>query len=266
VVKERTQTVRGRWSTPVAGRVYTARSGGAAPRAARGRLALAVGLEPSARASDCLVDEERRRIALELHDTTGQNLSAAVLDLERALPSIGPSETGARPLVLEALALCLRSLEEIRTLSYALCPLSPGSAGLPEAIRRWLEPFARRSGVKVRLQAEPSLGRLPAAVECALFRVVQEALLNVKRHSGSGRATVALRRSRGGEVRLEIADRGSGISGFGRTFRPGLGLQSMSDRMAECGGRLEIVSGRGGTIVRAVVPGGGTEDAADPAR
>jgi signal transduction histidine kinase len=209
-------------------------------------------------------EAERRRIAQELHDTTGQNLSAAVLDLEQVVPLLGHAGPGAGPKVAEALALCLRSLDEIRTLSYELNPPLLDAAGLAATLRWYVPVFARRAGIRVELRTGPGLRRLPGLVELALFRIAQEALLNVKRHSGSPTAVVSLARAPGG-VRLEIQDRGGGMPSL-LGFRPGAGLRGMRDRVESCGGRLEITSGRRGTCVRAIVPGGEADDAPDPAR
>jgi two-component system sensor histidine kinase UhpB len=211
-------------------------------------------------------ETERSRIAQELHDTTGQNLSAAVLELEQVVPLLGPAGAGARRKVAEALDLCLQSLEEIRTLAYELRPPVLESAGLAAALRWYVPIFVRRTGVRVQLRSEPGLGRLEGEVELALFRLVQEALLNVKRHSGSECALVVLAR-RGESIQVEVRDHGCGLArGRQAAFLPGVGIRGMRERVESCGGRLEIISSGRGTRVRAIVPGGGVYDASDSAR
>ena len=209
-------------------------------------------------------DEERRRIARDLHDSTGQNLIAATLiagRIEQALP-----ET-ARPAFRRLEEMLQASIGEIRTVSYLLHPPFLDEAGLALAVRNFVEGFSERSGVAVELDLPADMRRLSPDAELALFRVVQEALTNVARHSGSATARIRLARERraGRETAvLTVEDAGRGMPGPGGTRgrrigrkRPagsGVGLASMRERLEQLGGQLEIHSTVGRTIITATVP------------
>jgi signal transduction histidine kinase len=209
-------------------------------------------------------DEERRRIARDLHDSTGQNLIAATLiagRIEQALP-----ET-ARPAFRQLEEMLQQSISEIRTVSYLLHPPFLDEAGLALAVRNFVEGFGERSGIAVDVELPPEMHRLPADAELALFRVVQEALTNVARHSGSATALIRLARERraGREMAvLTVEDAGRGMPDLGGTRgrpvgrnRPpgsGVGLASMRERLEQLGGRLEIRSAVGRTVITATVP------------
>jgi signal transduction histidine kinase len=204
-----------------------------------------------------LQDEERRRIARELHDITAQNVSAITLNLVRLGQLLPNGDERPRKILAESLALGEESLREIRTLSYLLHPPMLDELGLTKALEWYLDGFAKRSGIQVNLTAAPGLGRLPAEVETTLFRVMQESLTNIHRHSGSSTAAVALRRDTS-TVTLEIRDEGHGMappSSAGRDL--GVGIRGMHERLRQFGGRLEIDTGAQGTTVRAVLPLGG---------
>ena len=132
-------------------------------------------------------------------------------------------------------------------------------AGLEDAIRHYVAGFADRTGIEVKLELSPHFGRLAREEELALFRVTQESLVNIHRHSGSFSAKIVLDR-RCGEILLEVSDKGRGISGNGQegnkgpSFAGGVGIQSMHERVKLVGGRLEIQSAKTGTTVRAMVP------------
>jgi two-component system, NarL family, sensor kinase len=212
-------------------------------------------LRAVARREERLCDEERRHISRELHDTTAQNLSAAVLNLSRLAQLLGNGAGHAASVVEETLALCSRSMEEIRTLSYQLDP-PVLEQGLPAALAWYADVFSRRSGVEVHLALPPRTRRMARELESALFRVAQEALSNVHRHARGTRAMVRLAWSRR-SVRLEIEDNGRGFApraslDEGRPLS-GKGLQGMRDRIHAVGGELHITR-PGGTLVRAVVP------------
>jgi len=211
-------------------------------------------------------DEERRHISRELHDTTAQNLAAAVLNLSLAAQLLGDDAGGPAPAIEEALALCSRSLEEVRTLSYELHPPLPDEAGLSCALACYAEAFSRRSGVEVRLELPRHSRRLARELESTLFRVAQEALSNVQRHARGSSATVRLRWSRR-SVRLEIEDDGRGprVLLEHRARLSGKGLQGMRDRVRAVGGELQITH-RGGTLVRAIIPRRKEPHGRDPAR
>lgn len=159
----------------------------------------------------------------------------------------------ARQLLAACLANTDQCCEEIRTLSYVLHPPQLDKLGLFGAVRDFAEGFARRSGLRLELELPADTTRLPRDVEMALFRVLQESLGNVHRHSGSKTATIRLWRD-ADEVRLEVQDTGCGLPATSRKTGLGLGLAGMQERMKQVGGRLEIDSRAGGTTVRALVP------------
>src|SRR5262249_11104595 len=137
-----------------------------------------------------LQDEERRKIAQDLHDSTGQDLAALVMTLGQLRSSIPAVDRTPHLLLSECKAIANRCVREIRTLSYVLHPPPLEHAGLAEAIRDYIKGFNRRSGIAVELELSPRLGRLEPDTELALFRVVQESLTNIQRHSGSPRARI----------------------------------------------------------------------------
>ena len=210
-------------------------------------------------------DEERRRIARDLHDSTGQNLIAATLiagRLEKILPP------AAAPTLQQLEDTLQQSIREVRTVSYLLHPPLLDEAGLGLALRCFVEGYMERSGIAVNLDVAPDLERLAPDTELMLFRVVQEALTNISRHSGSPTAQIALTRrpaASGQQVVLTIEDAGHGMRvaagarpALGRANRsrgaPGVGLASMRERLHQIGGRLEIDSVVGRTTLKAIVP------------
>ena len=212
--------------------------------------------------SSCLLnvqDEERRRIARDLHDTVGQHLSALEMNItvvEEAAPSLKPR---AREALAESHSLTKWCLHEVRTLSYLLYPPLLDEMGLGRALRYYGKGFSRRSGIRVRVEVPPQLGRLPREVETALFRIVQECLANVHRHSGSPKARIRLVQS-SAALTLQVKDEGRGIpsgifsKGNGSVAGLGVGIRGMRERLRQIGGRLEIVSSSKGTTVRAILP------------
>jgi signal transduction histidine kinase len=215
-------------------------------------------------------DEERRKIARDLHDSTGQNLVALATMLGQLRGYIPSKERKSRRLLSECKALVDRCIGEVRTLSYVLHPPALDQAGLIGAIREYLRGFIRRSGIHVELEFSPRVGRTTREVELALFRVVQESLTNIQRHSGSQYAKIRI--DRDSNLTLEISDYRSGDSGTlsrhtGRSaFQFGVGIRSMQERVNLIGGRLEIDTTDHGTVVRVTVPlGDGYEKTAHSA-
>ena len=206
-----------------------------------------------------LQDEERRRIARELHDAIGQNLVGLVTNLTLAHKSAGRLNPKARQAISGSLAMAEQSLNEMRTLSYLLHPPLLDEDGLASALAWYVKGFAERSEIKIDLKVSRNFGRLPQEVETTLFRVVQESLTNVHRHSKSPTASIRLSR-RATEVKLEITDKGQGMpakalhSGYQKSGQLGVGIMGMSERARQLGGRLEIDSSRRGTTVRVVIP------------
>jgi two-component system, NarL family, sensor kinase len=201
-------------------------------------------------------DDERRRLAQMLHETTAQNLAGLKMLLARLNRSSNRLSDDERSALVESMSLADQSMTEIRTLSYLLHPPFLDEAGLLSALRWYAAGFAERSGIEVELDLPESFARLTRDTETALFRIVQESLINIHRHAGSKTAHIQLQRDAEMLV-LEIVDRGRGIpnaslehimSGGGIV---GVGIAGMSERMEQLGGSLEIMSGEQGTTVRA---------------
>jgi PAS domain S-box-containing protein len=207
-----------------------------------------------------LQDEERRRIARELHDGVAQSIFAITLNLHRAEKQVEPSSKAAG-LISDSKQLAEQSLTELRTLSYLLHPPVLDQVGLAGALQWFARGFAERSGIQIETIDVQDIGRLSPDVETALFRIVQESLTNVRRHSGSDTASIQLERSNG-EVRLQVLDRGRGMSERGangsgdESTKLGVGIPGMRQRLVQLGGRLQIESTSNGTTITAVVPAG----------
>jgi PAS domain S-box-containing protein len=195
-------------------------------------------------------DEERGRLARELHDTTAQHLAAARMNLTRLSDTATALTPPVPQLLADSLALISQALHEIRTLTYLLHPPLLEELGLAGAARDYAAGFAQRSGLRVSVDTGGFAGRLPPAMELALFRVIQESLGNVHRHSGSDCALIRLERD-AEEVRMEIQDNGRGMT---EGARAGVGLSGMRERLRQLGGRLEIESDAEGTTVLASLP------------
>jgi len=205
-------------------------------------------------------DEERRKIARDLHDSTGQDIVALTTMLDQLRGSIPSTERKSRRLLSECKALADRCIREVRTLSYVLHPPVLDEVGLLDAIRDYVTGFTQRSGIQVALELSPSVGRMPPDIELALFRVVQESLTNIQRHSGSQQAKIRI--DRNSHLTLEISDHGRGASASAPRgkeeprFKVGVGISSMQERVKLIGGRLEIASTSHGTTVRVTIPPG----------
>jgi PAS domain S-box-containing protein len=201
-----------------------------------------------------LQDEERRRIARELHDSTGQSLAALVIHLSAVSAKITDVDPAAGDLLREALLLSQKASDETRTLSYLLYPPTLDYAGLRSALEWYIEGFTQRSKVKVELSVSLGPNRLPEIVERTLFRIVQESLTNIFRHSGSETASVQVE-VHSGNVRLEVADSGKGIrSEILETLNSsggqlGVGIRGMRERVRQLGGWLQIKSSEAGTKI-----------------
>jgi signal transduction histidine kinase len=206
-----------------------------------------------------LQDEERRRIARELHDSMGQTLAALSMNLSTIGGDIARllKTTSA---VTDSAALVADMTTDIRTISYLLHPPLLDDAGLSSALRWYIEGFAERSGIKVDFNVPEDFERLPRDLETAIFRLVQECLTNIHRHSKSPVARIRVANS-GGDVRVEVEDEGKGIAPEKQveimsTGLPGVGVRGMRERLRQLGGSLEIKSaGAGqGTVVVAHLP------------
>lgn len=206
-------------------------------------------------------DEERRRIGRDLHDSLGQCLTALKIKLDMLASLTGRKNNDeAASEIAECVRLAEESLKEVRTISYLMYPPMLEEMGLKSAIRWYVDGFSARSGINTTFEVDNDLGRLQRDVELALFRVLQESLTNVHRHSGSQTAHIRLL-MRKGTVTLEVTDTGKGIpsglleqSGQDWTGALGVGLRGMNERMRQLGGSLEVVSTEKGTAVAATVP------------
>jgi signal transduction histidine kinase len=204
-------------------------------------------------------DDERRRIAQLLHETTAQNLAGLKMHLARLNRTADLVSETNRGALAESVSLVDQSISEIRTLSYLLHPPFLDEMGLMSALRWYAAGFADRSDITVDLELPESFERLPLDTETALFRIVQESLINIHRHAGSETARIRLRRDAEMLV-LEIEDRGHGIpeASLAHIMRreglAGVGIAGMSERIAQLGGCLEITSSDQGTTVRARLP------------
>ncbi|HEY1271919.1 MAG TPA: MHYT domain-containing protein [Terriglobales bacterium] len=200
-------------------------------------------------------DEERRHIARELHDSTGQMLAALSMNLTPLLQADN-LEISGREALKESLELVLQLSREVRTLSHLLHPPLLDEIGLSSALRDYLHGFAQRSKISVKLEIPPDFGRLPREYETAIFRIVQECLTNIHRHSGSSVASISVCRT-DSAVRVEVHDQGRGLSTAGRSEmelpgRTGVGIRGMRERVRQLGGTLEIDSqgdGKGTTVI-----------------
>jgi PAS domain S-box-containing protein len=204
-------------------------------------------------------DEQRRHIARELHDSTAQLLAAALMNLGSLEDPSARRDGKAGRLVRETIDLVERCTQEVRILSYRLHPPLLDQMGLDPALRSYIKGFARRSGIEVRLDLALGEARLPEEVELALFRVVQEGLGNIHRHSGSRTARISLTRE-GEKVLLEVADQGIGMPAKtletiqNGSVAQGVGLAAMQERLCEIGASLAVESSSAGTRLRTVVP------------
>ena len=196
-------------------------------------------------------ETERRELARELHDQMGQMLTALTFNLEGLRRAEGPRHEAT---VTESLAIVQRLLHGVRDLSFRLRPAMLDDMGLREALRWFVDREAGRAGVRATLTAALTSTRLPAALETAIFRIVQEALTNVARHAKAKTVAVEVT-ERGGAIHLLVADDGVGFDADAARRRLSLGLIGMEERAARLGGTLEIESVPGhGTEVRARIP------------
>jgi len=199
-------------------------------------------------------DEERRRIARELHDSVGQELAAAKMTLDGIM-----LKTSAQPdqAVAEASSGIDRAIQEVRTMSHLLHPPLLDEVGLASALRWYLEGLTKRSGIETSLEVQPAnFSRLAPELETAVFRIVQEALTNVFRHSEASRAWVNLTR-RENHVVVTVRDNGKGLREETVKLRPGsvgVGIGGMRQRVEEFGGELQLTNGNPGAMVEVMIP------------
>ncbi len=194
-------------------------------------------------------DDERRRIARELHDGLGQELSLVKVLID-SLHSPDPRAADASKAVEAA-------LQQVRSISHLLHPPLLDELGLESAVRWYVQGLSRRSGIKTSLEVDPAdFPRLPAPLENAVYRIVQEALTNVFRHSGAQNASVTLK-SGDGYVAVSVRDNGKGIPEAIASFKPGsvgVGVGGMRQRVKEFGGELKLLNADPGTLLEVTIP------------
>ena len=206
-----------------------------------------------------LQDEERRRIARDLHDVTGQKIAVLSMSLDRLARLTEQRKPEAKESIKESREVVRQIGEEIRTLSYLLHPPLLDECGLASAVHWYAEGFEKRSGIKLEVSIGDDIPRLPIDAETTLFRVVQESLTNVHRYSGSSSAKIKVSKD-SEEVRLEIIDYGHGTkSGTARARLDGpaplgVGIPGMRERLHQLGGELTVDFATTGTRVTATLP------------
>jgi PAS domain S-box-containing protein len=203
-------------------------------------------------------DEERRRMARELHDSVGQLLAAISINISKVAREKEKLSSVAEKCVEENATLLEKVSQEIRTVSYLLHPPLLDEVGLGSAIKWYIEGFAERSKIDVNLDMSADFDRLSSDQEIAIFRVVQECLTNIHRHSGSPKAAIRIARN-DRRVHLEVKDEGSGIPlekqlALNSSGALGVGVRGMRERLRQLGGDLEIQSNGKGTLVTATLP------------
>jgi signal transduction histidine kinase len=210
-------------------------------------------------------DEERRRLARELHDSTAQTLSALSLNLALLQQQMaGPTlDERAAQALRDSINLASQTARELRTFSCLLHPPLLDQAGLAQALRWYVDGFTQRTAVEVHLEASPlEFHRLPPDMETALFRIVQECLTNIYRHSASERAGVCVIKDPEA-ITLQVWDEGKGlwVGSLEGSDEPatsmGVGMKVMRERVRQLGGRMEVLSRNPGTLIEVVLPLGG---------
>src|SRR5205807_6430247 len=188
-------------------------------------------------------DEERRRIARELHDGLGQELTAAKMIVDGILLQGAESSANNHAAVADASSLIDRAIQQVRSISHLLHPPLLDEVGLLSALRWFLEGLTKRSGIETVLDVQPlGFPRLPSELETAIFRIVQEALNNVFRHSGAKNGWITVRQ-RDGQLTVTVRDDGKGVDENVTEFRPdsiGMGLGGMRQRVKEFGGEIRL--------------------------
>ena len=203
-------------------------------------------------------DEEHRRLARDLHESASQSLAALKMTLSRLADAVPQAESNQRDLLRSSITLAEDAIREVRTVSHLLHPLVLDDAGLGPALRWYAAGFSERSQVVVQVEITDNFGRLPQETETAIFRIVQEALTNVHRHSGSRTAVIRVVR-RNGYAIVEVEDRGHGMplpsEATGWRSPIGVGLAGIRQRVKQLNGEFELKSALGeGTTVRVALP------------
>ena len=202
-------------------------------------------------------DDERRHIARELHDSAGQTLAAMAISLDQTVQDAAPAAPSIAKRLEEVQSMVQQLTREIRTTSYLLHPPLLDESGLSSALKLYVQGLTERSGIAVTLDISEQLRRLPSDMELAIFRVVQECLTNIHRHSGSKTATIRIRME-AGDVCVEISDEGKGIAPERlseiQSGGSGVGIRGIQERLRHFGGTMSIESNGSGTRVLANIP------------
>jgi signal transduction histidine kinase len=201
-------------------------------------------------------DEERRRIARELHDGLGQELSGAKMMLDGIVRPDLPTQWKEKA-AAESSALIDRAIQQVRSMSHLLHPPLLDEVGLSSALEQYLEGFTKRSGIDTQIEAPPGeFPRFKPELETAIFRIIQEALTNVFRHSGAQKAWVTVCKS-DEQIAVTVRDDGKGIAENIVEFRPGslgIGIGGMRQRVKEFGGEVRLRNANPGTVVEVSIP------------
>jgi signal transduction histidine kinase len=202
-------------------------------------------------------EEERRRLAQELHDTTAQNVTMMILDLGVINQSAEVLAPKARTALSECVSLAQQSLRELRTLAYQLHPPMLDELGLLPALRIYAEGFSKRSGMQVQTELPNTHPQLPRELETAVFHVIQEGLTNAQRHSASPWAKVGLNVGPAG-LRISVENVATGTpqlsNGAEKQGTGGVGMRSMQERVEHFGGHLAFHSDQNRTVLEATFP------------
>ena len=204
-------------------------------------------------------DDERRRLARELHDSTGQLLAAVQLNISLVQAEAAALSEDGRKRLAETMLIADQAIREVRTMSYLLHPPMLDEAGLSLALQWFVEGFQERSKIQIELDVAEGLERLPQNTETAIFRIVQESLTNIHRHSESSRANIRIALD-ASELVLTIRDTGKGISAAAlqssvqKRRNIGVGIQGMRERVRQLGGKIDIRAAEPGTIVEVSLP------------
>jgi signal transduction histidine kinase len=202
-------------------------------------------------------DEERRNFARNLHDSVGQHLTVLKMNLER-MNGLSEQHLVRPELLSDSLRAVNECLSETRTISYLLHPPLLDEAGFESAARWYVEGFAQRGGIRANINFPEKMDRLPESVELALFRILQESLTNVHRHSGSPTVEIDVKLEND-MITLAVRDAGQGIPAhvlerLHGTGTAGIGLAGMRERIADLGGELRVDSNSAGTLLKASIP------------
>ena len=210
-------------------------------------------------------DEERRRIARDLHDGLGQELAVAKMVLGK---SLGPNSTPAeRQVANEASEIIDRAIQQVRSMSHLLHPPLLDEVGLLSALSWYMDGLTKRSGIETSFEVQPDFPRLAPELETAIFRIVQEALTNVFKHSEARKVWINLSR-RDSQMIVSVRDDGKGIKKRTADLQPdsiGIGLGGMRQRAKEFGGELRLSNTQPGTLVELVIPAGRSVSEETPA-